>query len=75
MTGASLPPPTHAAASRTISGLSKGKADSTMTVRPRLRHTKRALLVLASAVALAAGALCGKTTPPGSSSPRGRDGS
>ena len=33
------------------------KADSTMTVRPRLRRAKRALLILAAAAALTAGAL------------------
>src|SRR5258707_15788224 len=45
-------------------GLSKGRAMSTMTVRPRLRHTRRALLAPAAATTLAvAGLLAGGGTP------------
>src|SRR5258708_3310279 len=45
-------------------GVSKGRAMSTMTIRPRLRHTRRALLALAAATTLAvAGLLAGGGTP------------
>src|ERR1700675_686842 len=41
-----------------------GRTKSTMTVRPRLRHARRALLVFGAAAALAAGALLGGNAVP-----------
>src|ERR1700730_13663706 len=41
----------------TPTGSRKGRADSTMTVRPRFRHTRKALLTLAAATTLALGGL------------------
>src|SRR6202030_4109874 len=41
----------------TTTGSRKGRADSTMTVRPRFRHRRKALLTLAAATTLAIGGL------------------
>src|ERR1700730_5202830 len=50
---------------RSTSGSQQEKTDSTMTVRPRFRHTRKALLALAAAATLALGGLLagGSGTP------------